>query len=173
MPSPPIAARRGRSRDFPASTSPRRRSSRSSRARSNRRRGRRGAVGARFARGEDRGLRGRALLWRSLDREEDHGLRLGEATGVRALLMLGWFRRRPHAKSHPIDRELWRAATASWLFMRGVRADEDERLHALSERFLAAKQFSGTHGLEVTPLMQVEIAAQACILVLELGLDWY
>ena len=87
--------------------------------------------------------------------------------------MLGWFRRRPHAKSHPIDRELWRAATASWLFMRGVRADEDDRLHALSERFLAAKQFSGTHGLEVSALMQVEIAAQACILVLELGDDWY
>ncbi len=87
--------------------------------------------------------------------------------------MLGWFRRRPHAKSRSIDRALWREATASWLFMRGVRADEDDRLRALSERFLAAKQFSGTHGLEVSERMQVEIAAQACILVLELGLAWY
>ena len=87
--------------------------------------------------------------------------------------MLGWFRRRPHPKTRPIDRELWRDATASWLFMRGVTAEENERLHALSERFLAAKRFAGTHGLDVSQLMQVEIAAQACILVLELGFEWY
>jgi MtfA peptidase len=87
--------------------------------------------------------------------------------------MLGWFRRRPQAKSKSIDRELWREATASWLFMRGVTPAEDERLHALSERFLASKQFAGTHGLEVSERMQVEIAAQACILVLELGFEWY
>jgi Mlc titration factor MtfA (ptsG expression regulator) len=87
--------------------------------------------------------------------------------------MLGWFRRRPQGKSRPIDRELWREATASWLFMRGVTPAEDERLHALSERFLASKQFAGTHGLEVSDRMQVEIAAQACILVLELGFEWY
>ena len=87
--------------------------------------------------------------------------------------MLGWFRRRPHPKTRRIDRELWRAATASWLFMRGVTEEENARLRALSERFLAAKSFTGTHGLEVTDLMQVEIAAQACILVLELGFEWY
>jgi Mlc titration factor MtfA (ptsG expression regulator) len=87
--------------------------------------------------------------------------------------MLGWFRRRPQSKIRPIDRELWRKATASWLFMRGITAEENARLRALSERFLAAKQFSGTHGLDVSERMQVEIAAQACILVLELGFEWY
>jgi Mlc titration factor MtfA (ptsG expression regulator) len=84
-----------------------------------------------------------------------------------------WFRPRPRQKSRPIDAALWRAATAPWLFMRGVDAATGARIKALAEGFLAGKHFSGTHGLEVTPAMQVEIAAQACILVLELGIEWY
>jgi Mlc titration factor MtfA (ptsG expression regulator) len=86
--------------------------------------------------------------------------------------MLGWFRKRPESFT-PIDTALWRKATAPWLFMRGLRDADFERLREISGRFLGGKHFSGTHGLEVTPLMQVEIAAQASILVLELGLDWY
>jgi Mlc titration factor MtfA (ptsG expression regulator) len=57
--------------------------------------------------------------------------------------------------------------------MRGVTADESERLRAISERFLHSKRFAGTHELEVTEEMRVAIAAQACILVLELGEEWY
>ena len=84
-----------------------------------------------------------------------------------------WFRPRPRPKSRTIDDALWRAATAPWLFMRGVDEAGNARLKSLAEGFLAGKNFSGTHGLEVTPQMQVEIAAQACILVLELGIEWY
>jgi Mlc titration factor MtfA (ptsG expression regulator) len=87
--------------------------------------------------------------------------------------MLGWFRSRPRKASRPIDPALWRRVTASWLFMRGLGEDDNARLRELSERFLATKHFSGTHGLEVSPAMQVDIAAQAAILVLELGLEWY
>ena len=87
--------------------------------------------------------------------------------------MLDWLRRRREPASRPIDEALWRQATASWLFMRGITADENARLKALAERFLAAKHFSSTHGLQLTDRMQVEIAAQACILVLELGFEWY
>ena len=39
--------------------------------------------------------------------------------------------------------------------------------------FLAEKQFAGAHGLELSDTMRVSIAAQACLPVLELGLDWY
>ena len=39
--------------------------------------------------------------------------------------------------------------------------------------FLAEKQFAGAHGIEVTDEMRVAIAAQACLPILELGLDWY
>ncbi|MGZ5100547.1 MAG: M90 family metallopeptidase [Usitatibacter sp.] len=87
--------------------------------------------------------------------------------------MLGWFRRRERAPPRPIEVGLWREATASWLFMCGLGAVESDKLRALSARFLAGKHFSGTHGLEVSPLMRVQIAAQACILVLELGIEWY
>jgi MtfA peptidase len=87
--------------------------------------------------------------------------------------MLGWLRRRREPASRAIDDGLWRSATGSWLFMRGVSGEENARLKALAERFLGMKHFSGAHGLEVRDRMQVEIAAQACILVLELGLAWY
>jgi Mlc titration factor MtfA (ptsG expression regulator) len=87
--------------------------------------------------------------------------------------MLGWFRSRTRARPHPIDQATWRRATANWLFMRGLEDSDSERLRAISEAFLGTKHFSGTHGLEVSPLMQVEIAAQASILVLELGVEWY
>jgi hypothetical protein len=84
-----------------------------------------------------------------------------------------WFRSRAKARSRPIDPALWRRATSSWLFMRGVSADESARLREISERFLGDKQFAGTHALQVTEEMKVAIAAQACILVLELGEEWY
>ena len=87
--------------------------------------------------------------------------------------MLSWLRRKAPDPAPPIDPALWREATGAWLFMRGLSTAENERLCALSAGFLATKHFSGTHGLEVSPRMRVEIAAQACILVLELGLAWY
>ena len=57
--------------------------------------------------------------------------------------------------------------------MRGVTPAESEKLRGISERFLHSKRFAGTHELEVTEEMRVAIAAQACILVLELGEEWY
>jgi Mlc titration factor MtfA (ptsG expression regulator) len=86
--------------------------------------------------------------------------------------MFGWFRHRDE-EAQPIDAGLWESATAPYLFMRGLPAGDDERLRSLAARFLARKHFSGTHDLEITPLMHVQVAAQACILVLELGLEWY
>jgi Mlc titration factor MtfA (ptsG expression regulator) len=87
--------------------------------------------------------------------------------------MLDWLRRRREPASRPIDESQWRQATASWLFMRGLDADENARLKALAERFLAAKHLSTAHGLVLDERMRIEIAAQACILVLELGFEWY
>ena len=87
--------------------------------------------------------------------------------------MLGWFRRRKGVEPPGIDPGVWLEATASWLFMRGLEAGEIAKLRALSARFLQGKHFSGTHELTVSALMQAQIAAQACILVLELGIEWY
>ncbi len=86
--------------------------------------------------------------------------------------MAGWFGRREE-KAEPIDEGLWESATLPYLFMRGVAPADDARLRDLAARFLARKQFLGTHGLDVTPFMRVQVAAQASILVLELGIEWY
>jgi Mlc titration factor MtfA (ptsG expression regulator) len=78
-----------------------------------------------------------------------------------------WRRRRVLAK-HSIDDELWRRAT------RGLKVLPDmPKLRELALLFLAEKQFAGAHGLEVTDTMRLSIAAQACLPILELGLDWY
>ncbi len=87
--------------------------------------------------------------------------------------MRDWFHRKPRESAQAISEALWREATGAWLFMRGMTPEESARLKALSERFLATKEFSGTYELEITDRMQVEIAAQACVLVLELGPEWY
>jgi Mlc titration factor MtfA (ptsG expression regulator) len=47
------------------------------------------------------------------------------------------------------------------------------RLRAMTGEFLADKEFSGAHGLQVSDPMAVAIAAQACLPVLHLGLHWY
>jgi Mlc titration factor MtfA (ptsG expression regulator) len=87
--------------------------------------------------------------------------------------VFSWLRRATAPKGVDIDAALWREATAPWLFMRGIAEGDRTKLHTLAGQFIAAKSFSGTHDLDVTPLMQVGIAAQACILVLELGAEWY
>ena len=46
-------------------------------------------------------------------------------------------------------------------------------LRQLTLEFIAGRQWHGAHGLELTQEMQLAIALQACLLVLELGLDWY
>jgi Mlc titration factor MtfA (ptsG expression regulator) len=84
---------------------------------------------------------------------------------------MGWitdWRRRRVLRRHHIDEALWREATAGLAFI-----PSSEKLRALSLLFLAEKEFAGTHGLEVNEVMRVCIAAQACLPILELGLDWY
>jgi len=75
-----------------------------------------------------------------------------------------WRRRRVLAR-HRIDDALWLSATRD--------LPRSEKLRELALLFLAEKQFTGVHGLDITDAMRVSIAAQACLPILELGLDWY
>ena len=50
---------------------------------------------------------------------------------------------------------------------------ERETLRTLASSLLASKQMSGAGGLELTAAIQVNVAVQACLPVLNLGLDWY
>ena len=84
---------------------------------------------------------------------------------------MGWltdWRRRRVLDKHRIDDALWEQATAGLAFL-----PKNPRLKELALLFLAEKQFTGAHGMEVTDAMRVSIAAQACLPILELGLDWY
>ena len=90
--------------------------------------------------------------------------------------MIGWlrdWRRRRVLERHRIDAALWRDAAARWPFIGALPGAQTRKLQDLTLLFLAEKQLTGAHGLEVTDLMRVSIAAQACLPVLELGLDWY
>jgi Mlc titration factor MtfA (ptsG expression regulator) len=87
--------------------------------------------------------------------------------------MFGWLGKRGGGQPQPIDPGLWESATQPYLFMRGLPPGDDDRLRELAAGFLARKHFSGIHDLDLTPFMRVQVAAQACILVLELGLGLF
>ena len=56
---------------------------------------------------------------------------------------------------------------------RGMSAVERAHLRELTTLFLRRKILSGVQGLEVTPEMALAVAAQACLPILKLGLDYY
>jgi Mlc titration factor MtfA (ptsG expression regulator) len=89
---------------------------------------------------------------------------------------MGWltdWRRRRVLGRHRIDDALWHGATGNLAFISALSAAEREKLKQLVILFLSEKQFSGAHDIDVTDPMRVSIAAQACLPILELGLDWY
>jgi Mlc titration factor MtfA (ptsG expression regulator) len=89
---------------------------------------------------------------------------------------MGWltdWRRKRVLARHRMEDALWREAVGGLSFVKSLSQKENEKLKQLVILFLAEKQFAGAHGIEVSDAMRVSIAAQACLLVLELGLDWY
>ena len=72
-----------------------------------------------------------------------------------------------------IPDDLWRLTLARFPFLTH-RSEADQRaLRDMATLFLARKEFSGTSELQVSDEMAVAVAAQACLPVLKLGLDWY
>jgi len=89
---------------------------------------------------------------------------------------MGWLRdwkRKRILGRHRIDDALWQRAQTHLPFLQGLPADQARRLRELAVLFLAEKQLTPVHGLELSEDDRVEIALQACLPVLELGLDWY
>ena len=83
------------------------------------------------------------------------------------------WRRTRTLERRPIPDALWEATLERFPFL-GHRSVEDiVRLRELATLFLSRKEFSGAGGLAVTDKMAVAIAAQACVPILELGLDCY
>jgi Mlc titration factor MtfA (ptsG expression regulator) len=83
-----------------------------------------------------------------------------------------WWRRKALARIQ-ISEEQWLAAEASLPFLAHLDADEHRRLREAARQFLAEKEWSAAQGLVLTPAIQLSITLQACLPVLNLGLEHY
>jgi MtfA peptidase len=72
-----------------------------------------------------------------------------------------------------IPTPLWESAVADLAFLRRLDATASLDLRGLCGRLLATKVMTGAGGLELTAGIQVAIAAQACLPILKLGIEWY
>ena len=89
---------------------------------------------------------------------------------------MGWLRdwkRRRILRNHRNDDALWRRAQRHLPFLKGLPDDAERRLREFAILFLAEKQFAPVQGLALSEDDRLEIALQACLPILELGLDWY
>ncbi|MCL2871899.1 MAG: zinc-dependent peptidase [Betaproteobacteria bacterium] len=83
------------------------------------------------------------------------------------------WRRARTLQRYAIPEALWQKALAALPFLGDWPKSELEALRAMSVLFLCDKNIVGARGFKVTPFQRVVVAAQACIPVLKLGLEWY
>lgn len=77
------------------------------------------------------------------------------------------------ASAPPIDEELWTRTLAGLPFLESRSVAELDRLRALAAEFMATKAITGAGDFEPGDAVRASIAAQACLPVLNLGLQWY
>ncbi|HSV56540.1 MAG TPA: M90 family metallopeptidase [Magnetospirillaceae bacterium] len=82
-------------------------------------------------------------------------------------------RRRRILERFPITGELWDWALKEYRIFRGLDPEDEGKLRALAAVFLAEKVFRPVRGADLDERTKVSIAAQACLPVLGLGIDWY
>ncbi len=83
-----------------------------------------------------------------------------------------WRRQRAAAKVAISDVQ-WQAAEYALPFLDRLNAEERRRLRELAHQFIATKEWDGAQGLQLKADQQLSIALQACLPILNLGLDWY
>jgi Mlc titration factor MtfA (ptsG expression regulator) len=82
-------------------------------------------------------------------------------------------RRKRLLETSPIPESLWAKTAGSLRILRRLGGDDTRRLRELAAIFLAEKEFHLVRGAEASDRIRVLIAAQACLPVLNLGIDWY
>lgn len=83
-----------------------------------------------------------------------------------------WQRERKLRRGH-LDDELWRQAVSRFGFARELDAEAASRLREWVTLFLHDKSLSAAGGLDLTDAMRIDIALQACILILNLDIESY
>jgi Mlc titration factor MtfA (ptsG expression regulator) len=84
----------------------------------------------------------------------------------------GW-RRKRILRRHSIPDELWESVASRYGFAVRLNEDELARLRDCCILFMHEKQITAAGGLELDAEMKLGIAVQACIPILNLGLDFY
>jgi len=69
--------------------------------------------------------------------------------------------------------EQWQDALAHLPFIAALPVADGARLRTLTEQFLDDKEMAGAGDLQLRADLQISIAAQACLPILNLGLAWY
>lgn len=87
-------------------------------------------------------------------------------------LFSNWRRNRILSKTS-LDAELWRRVVSSASYLRGLSAEDLQRLNEDVRLFLHDKEFSGAHNLEINDEMMLNIALQACVMTLHIGVERY
>ncbi len=87
--------------------------------------------------------------------------------------MIRWLRDWWQGSPIRISDEQWQAAEYPLVLLDRLTPDERQRLRALATTFIARKEWSAAGSLHLTPAIQLSIALQACLPILNLGLDWY
>ena len=83
-----------------------------------------------------------------------------------------WWQERLIRRSHYSETD-WQQAFARLPLLERLTDDERNRLRRLAILFLHAKSLEGAGDLEVDTQLKLVIALQACLPILNLGLDWY
>lgn len=83
-----------------------------------------------------------------------------------------WHRQRV-LRQAALDDETWRRVVRQFPFVERLDAEEKSRLREMTVLFLNEKRIHGAAGLELTDEMRVGIAIQACVLIVNLDLDYY
>ncbi len=83
-----------------------------------------------------------------------------------------WRRKRLLRRAR-LDEGLWERVASRLSYLRGLSKEESARLKELVVLFLAEKEMHGAQGFRLTDEVRLSIAAQACLPILNLGLDVY
>ncbi len=82
-------------------------------------------------------------------------------------------RRRRILERYPIEDELWEWALKEHKIFRRLDEGDRLRLRELSTIFLAEKTFDPVDGAAIDDELRLSVAAQACLPLLGLDIDWY
>jgi len=83
------------------------------------------------------------------------------------------WRRRHVLRRTALPQEAWHSTVSGLSLLRGLSEDELEHLRELATLFLNEKQVIAAGGFSLDDDTRIKIAAQACLPILNLGLDYY